>query len=216
MLLAWTLAWSLMTAPPSGWVQMPLVSTDLRARGFPGGEGGQWPRSIACDSSGGFLLLGVDVGGIYRSSDSGRSWEPANVGFLGRGASGLAIDPRSRRRAIAVATNTSVFDRNGLYLTEDGASSWRLVHPAPISGNEFRRQVAFVPTPGDGSMTRLAFWSRVADDRPSFGTAVSEPGLYRSSDGGRGRARRPASSHRDRGSRTTVTTDRDGTRIGAP
>ncbi|HCE01264.1 MAG TPA: hypothetical protein DER07_09510 [Armatimonadetes bacterium] len=184
-MIACLLALALQVPSPSGWHPMPLVSNELKSRGFSGGEGGQWPRAIACDSTGTFLLLGVDVGGIYRSLDSGRTWEPANVGFLGRGAAGLAIDPRNPKRALAIATNTSVFERNGVYLTEDGAASWRPVFTAAISGNEFRKQVAFVPSQGDGRWTRLAFWSRVANDQPSYGSAKSEPGLYRSDDGGR-------------------------------
>ncbi|MCG9896094.1 MAG: hypothetical protein MH204_11530 [Fimbriimonadaceae bacterium] len=182
-------------APGSGWRSMPLVSRELRAAGFAGGEGGQWPRALAADSQGRFLLLGVDVGGIYRSRDGGRRWEPANVGFMGRGAAGLSIDPKNPQRAVAVATNTAAFPRNGVYLTEDGASSWRLVLPADISGNEFRDQIIHDPSSWDAvrKETRTLYWSRVAEDRPDFGTAVSSPGLYVSRDAGRAWSRVPNS-----------------------
>ena len=55
---------------------MPIVSPDTKKAGIPGGEGGQWPRGPVAVSPADpdFLLLPIDVGGLYRSLDGGKNW----------------------------------------------------------------------------------------------------------------------------------------------
>ena len=172
-----------------GWQPVPMVSTASRASGCLGGEGGQWPRAMAVDAHDGmFVLWGTDVGGLYRSLDGGASWEPCNVGYAPRGTAALAIDPGNPDRVLSVGANSVAFDGHGLWLSEDRAASWRHVLPATIGGSHDRRvQVAFDPYTFDApaGFTRRVYWSRIAEDRPSWGTPEIRPGVWRSDDGGR-------------------------------
>lgn len=178
---------ALCSAPSAGWSPLPLVSREQRAAGFSGGEGGQWPRSIACDASGRFLILSIDVGGLYRSMDGGLTWEPCNVGYHPRGSAFCAIDPKNPNRAISVGVNSSPISQNGLYLTEDRAASWRSVLPVEMGGDEHREQVVYDPSSYDSvrKETRRLFWSRIATDKPSWGPARNLSALFQSLDGGR-------------------------------
>jgi photosystem II stability/assembly factor-like uncharacterized protein len=58
-------------------------------------------------------------GDLFRSDDAGQIWELASQGLPDGGVAALALDPREPRRLYAAATT------GALYLTEDGASSWR-------------------------------------------------------------------------------------------
>lgn len=171
----------------SGWQPLPLITADQRKAGFTGGEGAQWPRSIAVDSTGSFLVLGIDVGGIYRSRDGGQKWEPANVGYTPRGSSCAAIDPFNPRHVLSVGVNSSPLAQNGLYLSEDGAASWRSVLPVEMGGDEQRDQLAFDPSSYDpGSKeTKRVFWSRIKRDKPSWGPERNLAALLLSEDAGR-------------------------------
>lgn len=179
---------SLCDSPSRGWSPLPLVSSEQRMAGFTGGEGGQWPRSIASDATGKFLVIGIDVGGIYRSFDSGRSWEPTNVGYSPRGSGCVAIDPKNPKRVLSVGVNSSPIPQNGLYLSEDQAGSWRVVLPVDMGGDEHRDQLAFDPSSFDPKLkeTRRIFWSRIAKDKPHWGPEKTLGGLFVSQDGGRG------------------------------
>ncbi len=57
--------------------------------------------------------------GLYRSDDAGRSWQPANQGLPDGSVVALALDPREPQRLYAATP------AGALYLSEDGASSWR-------------------------------------------------------------------------------------------
>lgn len=165
-----------------------MITADQRQAGWRGGEGGQWPRALAVDSTGRSLLLGIDVGGIFRSRDGGSTWEPANVGYSPRGCVSLAFDPRNSRRAIAIGGNSSAMDEHGVYLTEDGAASWKSVFPLRTGGlEEFRIQVTYDPSSYDPVLkeTRVVYYSRIREDKVSWGTVESHPALYESKDGGR-------------------------------
>jgi photosystem II stability/assembly factor-like uncharacterized protein len=69
-------------------------------------------------------------GAIYRSQDQGEHWEPVLLPRDVNGPNGLAIDPGSPQRlylaAWARASGTHG-DGGGIYLSEDGARSWRRV-----------------------------------------------------------------------------------------
>lgn len=161
-------------------------------RGVLTGDGCQWGRAVAiAESDPAFMLWGTDVGGVFRSLDGGRSWEPANVGYHSRGTANLAIDPRNPRRVIAVAANSAPTDYNGLYLSDDQAGSWRQVLPIHMAASfDLRRQVAFDPSSFDPvrNRTSTVYWSRLGADVPKgggrWGAAVNDPGFYRSDDGG--------------------------------
>jgi photosystem II stability/assembly factor-like uncharacterized protein len=175
---------------PSGgsWEPIPLISTEQRQAGFRGGEGAQWPRGLTASlSEPDFLVLSIDVAGLYRSFDAGKTWSLCSVGHTARGSAGAAIDPRNAERILSVGANSSANPHNGLYLSTDRGASWKSVLAANISGlNEIRTQIAYDPASYDASTrrTRTVFWSRIRNDQSHYGTAVSEPALYRSDDGG--------------------------------
>jgi hypothetical protein len=120
----------------AGWTKMPLLTPEQRLAGiFPGGEGSQWPRGpiAVSPADSDFLLLPIDVGGVYRSLDGGKYWEIAMAGWNARGANGFGIDPRNASRAIGIGANSMNWNPdwglspNGLYLTTNQAASWKQV-----------------------------------------------------------------------------------------
>ncbi len=139
---------SFKAAPPAprqaapAWIKMPLLSPDAKARGiFPGGEGAQWPRGPVAVSPAdpNFLLLPIDVGGLYRSLDGGAHWNAAMVGWNARGANGFAIDPKNASHVLGIAANSMSWNPqwgqspNGLYLSTNQAASWK--HVLALNGS---------------------------------------------------------------------------------
>lgn len=176
------------------WVPIPLVNDSLRAKGVTGGEGAQWPRSLAVDSSGNRLIFGIDVGGIFRSEDGGSIWVPGNVGYSPRGAAAVAIDPGNSDRVIAIGGNTVPQRHHGPYLSTDGGKSWRNTLPIEMGGiDEWREQLAFDHTTFDkgARRTNVVYWSRVRNDKTTWGTPPQDPGIWRSTDGGETWTRMP-------------------------
>ncbi len=117
------------------WIPMPLATEKMRKAGLIGGEGAQVPRDLVLSTADpNFLLLGIDVGGLYRTLDGGKRWEPANVGWNARGANTFAIDPKNPNRVLGVAGNSMDWSVNGVgvhgvYLSTNKAGSWRQVLP---------------------------------------------------------------------------------------
>ncbi len=172
-------------ALPSRWAPVPLVTAAQRAAGFAGGEGAQVPRSMAVSPDGSTLFLGIDVGGIYRSTDRGIHWTPANVGYSPRGCVGLAFDPNFPRRVLAVGGNSLAGGHHGIYLSGDSGASWRQVLPANISGlQEMREQIVFDARTKASDRTRVAYWSRLRTDAATWGPVENHPAIYRTDDGG--------------------------------
>ena len=147
---------------------MPIRSTQQKAANIIGGEGGQWPRGDMAVSPAdpNFLLLPIDVGGLYASHDGGATWKLSMKGWNARGANAFAIDPKNARRAIGVAGNSTNWSEgwgqspHGLYLTTDGAASWTQ-SAARLDG--FSCSVAYDPTSFDkalGFCTRAYYLSQ--------------------------------------------------------
>jgi photosystem II stability/assembly factor-like uncharacterized protein len=164
-------------ANEGNWQAVPLVNKEMKDKGQAGGEGCQVVQAIEIGHTDGlFLLMGTDVGGIFRSVDGGNNWMPCNIGYSPRGNAGFAIDPNNNHRALAVGGNSTNNGCHGLYLTTDQGSSWKHVLP---EGNykgyrSFIDKVEFVkgsfdPTAG---YSKKAFWANPAG------------GIYRSDNGG--------------------------------
>ncbi|HEX7653422.1 MAG TPA: hypothetical protein VF607_07950, partial [Verrucomicrobiae bacterium] len=163
------------------WQKMPLLSPAAAAAGItPGGEGAQWPRGpvVVSAANPDFLLLPIDVGGVYRSLDGGREWNLAMAGWNARGANGFAIDPKNAAHVIGIGGNSmdwnpawSTNSPNGLYRSDDQATHWQQVLSVmPAIGGA----VAFDPASYDAAKricTRVYY-------------AAYALGLYRSEDGG--------------------------------
>jgi photosystem II stability/assembly factor-like uncharacterized protein len=62
--------------------------------------------------------------GLYRSDDAGETWQAANAGLPAGGVVALALDPRQPTRLYAATP------AGALYLSEDGATSWRALASA--------------------------------------------------------------------------------------
>lgn len=168
-------------ATPIKWEPMPLVSAEsLKMPGVTiGGEGGQWPRRAPqiSQSDPNFLLLPIDVGGIYRSTDGGQLWRQSSSGWNARGANDFAVDPKNADRVIGVGGNGDAWNPswgqspNGLYISTDKALSWK--------------QTLAVP---DGRAGRVVIDPSSFDKTKGYCTTAyySSPmrGLFRSDDGG--------------------------------
>ncbi len=162
-------------------IKMPMLSPEAARAGEKlGGEGAQWPRwDIAVSPADpNFLLLPIDVGGLYASRDGGATWNLAMNGWNARGANNFAIDPRNAAHVLGVASNSMEWDKNwgqspnGVYLSTDKAGSWTQVLSARNGWGGF---TAFDPSSFDAKagMCLRAYY-------------LSEgQGLFRSDDGGK-------------------------------
>lgn len=173
------------------WSPVQFTNETLRAKGTLTGDGCQWFRALAiAPGDGNFMLWCTDVGGLFRSLDGGKNWEPANVGFHSRGSSGVAIDPHNPRRVLVVAANSVPRTQNGIYLSTDQAASWKQALPVEMSATrDMRRQIAFDPSTYDkeADLTRVAYWSRLNVDpaqNPKWRKTITHPAFYKSTDGG--------------------------------
>ncbi len=182
-----TLLGALPLIASEGWTPVPLITAESRAAGNAGGEGCQWPTAIAVDRTGEFVLFGTDVGGLFRSLDGGRSWEPCNVGYTPRGTACLAIDPGNPERVLSLAMNSSSTPFHGIFLSTDRAASWKRTLPLDIANfHNAREQLAFDPASWDATarITRRVYWSRTREDKAQWGELQQHPAFYRSEDGG--------------------------------
>ena len=164
--------------PTTGWQAVPLITAESRARGNTGGEGGQNTRSLAIDSTGNFLLLGVDVSGLYRSLDGGKNWEPANIGLNVGGIPSIAIDPNNSDRVILIGghnANLSYIKGTGIYLSTDRGRTWSQRLQSGTDNWFDINQIAWDPSSVSGGMSKIAYWSSSSD---------WDTGLFKTTDGG--------------------------------
>jgi hypothetical protein len=156
---------------------VPMRTATLAADGHLGGEGCQVMRDLqisAADPS--FLLMGTDVGGVYRSLNGGATWAVAMVGWGARGGGAFALDPYNASRAIGYGGNSNSYgSANGLYVTRDWAGSWYQTFPlADASPSLNGAALAYDPSSYDPA---------VGGCRAAYACAASA-GLVRSGDGG--------------------------------
>jgi len=77
--------------------------------------------------SAGAPLMSAGVG-LYRSRDGAEGWEPLNASPPLRYVKDFSVHPRDSRRLLLGACDAGRGDQSGgLYLTEDGGTSWRRI-----------------------------------------------------------------------------------------
>jgi hypothetical protein len=137
------------------------------------------------------MLHGSDVGGLWRSTNGGQLWEPANNGYTPRGTCGLFIDPNNPARAISVGSNSGKAawsNYHGLYMTTDTAKTWKQVLLDNNCGyRDIREQIAYDPTSFDAvkGYSLIIYYSRIAWTAGSEGgSGTLAAGIYKSADGG--------------------------------
>ena len=179
---------SVMEEPFSGiyfdtdvWQAVPLVTQAMLDRGIAGGEGCQAVLYTAFSPNGKVVLMGTDVGGIYKSTDAGDSWYPSGIGLESSGGTGFCFDPKNENRVICAGSNSGAHEFNGIYLSEDAGDSWSYVyHSNAKNFRNAKSQLAWDETSYDESIggCAVAYWSR---ERSS--DSDDKALIYRTTDG---------------------------------
>ncbi len=161
------------------------------------GDGCQWQVSFECSKSGDLMLYGIDVAGMYRSLDHGKTWETCNNGILNRGVGMFAIDPINSKHVLAAGLGNRDREGYGMWRSDDMCETWNATEPLCIGGERYIWDgLEFDPTSSNGSICTDVYYSapymrdrtlRInAYELPPLYSEIdkSKAGLYKSSDGG--------------------------------
>lgn len=160
------------------------------------GAGCQWPVSLETSNDGSLMLYGIDVAGLYKSTDHGKTWVMANSGIESRGVGMFAIDPNNSNHVLALGLGTSV---GGIHVSYDQSNTWKKTTSIKTNGERYLWDgLEFDPTSYDEStqVTKDVYLSipyardtgirQSPTTQPSSKSPLSETqvGLYKSTDGG--------------------------------
>ena len=146
------------------WTQVPAVTQELRDMGVSGGEGGQWMQAIEIDKEDGNLMFaGIDIAGLIRSTDGGKSWHRSYRGFTASGCVDIEIDPNNKNRVLAIGSLSNE-PFCGIYMSEDMGYSWHHVYSYIFNGQrDTRGQLAWDKSSYDKKLggSKVAYWSNL-------------------------------------------------------
>lgn len=165
------------------WTPIPFIKQETRDAGITlGGEEGQWPQTIVFEPiNGSYALYGTDVGGLFRSTDEGKTWEPSNIGYSPRGVAFFAIDPNNVERVIAVGGMQHGNKNNGASLSKDGGITWESTHRMFNKDyKHYKDAVAYDATSynAEKGFSTIAYWSCPPSAEPTGEV------LFKTTDGG--------------------------------
>lgn len=190
----------------SYWKNIPIVSKELleNEEVTIGGEGCQWPLSMATSSDGKYLFYGTDVGGLYRSTDNGKTWDKSMKNYTASGAADIIVDPNNSNRVIVFGVNGTPQYTTGIYLSEDGGETWKFKQNFMISGyRDVSENMAYDASSYDKNLgysttayvsliykkefsnqTGLELTDTISDSYTDGKSACNKAGLYKTEDGG--------------------------------
>ncbi len=161
------------------------------------GAGCQWPVSLETSNDGSLMLYGIDVAGLYKSTDHGETWELACSGMKSRGVGMFAIDPYNSEHILALGLGTKV---GAMHISYDKATTWKKTSFSyPSSGARYLWDgLEFDPTTYDetSNITKNVYFSSPYDRDTAIRTSPTKKpssncpqqenqvGLYLSTDGG--------------------------------
>lgn len=190
----------------SYWKNIPIVSNELLETDEVtiGGEGCQWPLTLATSNDGKYLFYGTDVGGLYRSIDNGKTWDKSMKNYLASGASDIVVDPNNSNRVLVFGVNGSPQYTTGIYLSEDGGETWRFKQNFMVTGHrDVSENMDYDATSYNSDLgystiayvsliyhkefpnrTGLELTDTISDSYTDGKTSCTKAGLYKTSDGG--------------------------------
>ena len=161
------------------------------------GAGSQWPVSLETSKDGSLMLYGIDVAGLYKSTDHGKTWTRANSGLISPGAGMFAIDPHNSNH-VATLGLSQYSNVGGIHISYDKAETWNKTLKIGIRGYRYLWDgLEFDPTSYDAGKnysTDLYFSipykrdtqirTKPSDYRLLTTLKENEVGLYKSDDCG--------------------------------
>lgn len=115
------------------------------------GAGSQWPVSLETSNDGSLMLYGIDVAGLFKSTDHGKTWTRANSGLTSPGAGMFAIDPHNTNH-VATLGLSQYSNVGGIHISYDKAETWNKTLKIGIKGYRYLWDgLEFDPTSYDSS-----------------------------------------------------------------
>lgn len=176
----------------------PVVMANEKMKTYgTAGAGSQWPVSLETSNDGSLMLYGIDVAGLFKSTDHGKTWTRANSGLTSPGAGMFAIDPHNTNH-VATLGLSQYSNVGGIHISYDKAETWNKTLKIGIKGYRYLWDgLEFDPTSYDSSKnysTDLYFSTpykrdtqirtKPTDYRLLTTLQENEVGLYKSSDCG--------------------------------
>ena len=161
------------------------------------GAGSQWPVSLESSNDGSLMLYGIDVAGLFKSTDHGKTWTRANSGLTSPGAGMFAIDKHNTNH-VATLGLSQYSNVGGIHISYDKAETWNKTLKIGVKGYRYLWDgLEFDPTSYDSNKnysTDLYFSTpykrdtqirtKPSDYRLLTSLKENEVGLYKSEDGG--------------------------------
>ncbi len=176
----------------------PVVMANEKMKTYgTAGAGSQWPVSLESSNDGSLMLYGIDVAGLFKSTDHGKTWTRANSGLTSPGAGMFAIDPHNTNH-VATLGLSQYSNVGGIHISYDKAETWNKTLKIGIKGYRYLWDgLEFDPTSYNSSKnysTDLYFSTpykrdtqirtKPTDYRLLTTLQENEVGLYKSSDCG--------------------------------
>jgi photosystem II stability/assembly factor-like uncharacterized protein len=160
------------------WKQLPLKSLAQKKTGMSGGEGMQMIFGIAyAPSNPQIVYLLSNTSQVWKSSDSGNSWEMKHEGFLSNGGIDISVDPINEDIVFAAGCHCEPYQippspADGIYRSTDGGENWKLVKSTPFFSGKEGKHFAFDVRSNDGKKINIIY------------AGTHQDGLLISKDGG--------------------------------